>query len=211
MKYDWKKQDRDLYGVKTEPQIIDVPKQNYIMIDGQGNPNDADFSERVGVIYSLAHPVKMRFKAMCKNDSGLQEMFEYSEYTIFPLEGIWSTANPDDLTDKDNFIYTIMIRQPDWITREMFESAYEAVAQKKPHPYLKEARFDSCEDGKCIQMRHKGSFDDEPASFAAMEAFAREHSLERASYIHREIYLNDARKTAPEKRSTILRFQVKGE
>lgn len=102
-----------------------------------------------------------------------------------------------------------MIRQPDFITKEMFESAYRVVEKKKPHPLLKEVVFDTMEDGQCVQVLHKGSFDDEPVSFAKMDAFAKDSGFERVNHYHREIYLNDAKKTAPEKRQTILRYQVK--
>lgn len=207
MKHEWKKYEIELYGVKDTPQIITIPRQSFILIQGQGNPNYEDFSERVGVLYSLAYPIKFSFKALCKKNQS--SLYEYNDYTIYPLEGVWGTANEGNLLDKNSFRYTIMIRQPDCITREMFEEILERTKIKKPHPLLNEVLFQSIEDGKSIQMRHKGSYDDEPASFAKMNAFARENSLERSNHFHREIYLNDARKTDPEKRVTILRFQVK--
>jgi len=207
MKHEWRKHERELYGVKEKPQIITVPRQNFIMITGAGNPNNEDFSERVGVLYSLAYPIKMRFKAMCKNE-GVASLYEYNDYTVYPLEGVWTTSNSDDLFDKDSFHYTIMIRQPDYITREMFDAAFAVVEKKKPHPLLKEVVFDTMEDGKSIQMLHVGPFDDEPTSFAKMDIFAKDNGLERVNQSHREIYLKDARKTSPEKTQTILRIRV---
>lgn len=209
MKYEWKKQERELYGVKSKPQVISVPRQNYIMIKGKGDPNMDEFSQRVGVLYSLAYPIKMRFKGMCKEDESCQEEFGCSDYAVYPLEGVWSTDNPENLLDKSSFSYTIMIRQPNFITEEMVTAAYEAVKKKKPHPYLEEIFFESVDEGQCIQMLHLGPFDDEPASFEKMGDFAKQNGLERIGYTHHEIYLNDARKTVPEKRKTILRFQVK--
>jgi hypothetical protein len=91
----------------------------------------------------------------------------------------------------------------------MFESSLKVVKKKKPHPLLSEVLFDSIETEKCIQMLHIGPFDDEPASFTEMDKFAKENGLERADRYHREIYLNDSRKTVPEKRQTILRYQVR--
>lgn len=208
MKHEWKKQERELYGVKDKPQIITVPRQDFIMIKGAGNPNDKDFSERVGVLYALAYQIKFGFKSLCDSDKEQWALCEYSDYTVYPLEGVWTTSNTDNLLDKDCFQYTIMIRQPNYITKEMFQKALEAVEKKKPHPLLKEVVFDTVEDGKCIQMLHIGLFDDEPASFAEMHKLAKETGLERLNQYHREIYLNDARKTKPEKRMTILRFQV---
>lgn len=209
MKHEWKKHEKGLYGTGAQPVILVVPRQNFIMINGEGDPNKEDFSQRAGVLYSLAHPIKMRFKAFCNSNPELGGQFEYQEYSIFPLEGIWTSSNPENPLDKDSFVYTIMIRQPDFITREMFDTAYEAVEKKKPHRLLKEVVFNTMEDKQCIQMLHKGSFDDEPASFAKMAEFIKDRGLERVGYSHREIYLNDARKTAPDKRHTILRYQIK--
>lgn len=138
----------------------------------------------------------------------MQSDFEYSEFAIFPLEGIWSTKNVEDLADKDSFTYKIMLRQPDWITQEMFETALAAVQAKKPNPLLAELSFETIEDGKCVQVLHRGSFDDEPASFLKMDEFVVENGLKRRCYLHREIYLTDARKTVPEKQRTILRYQI---
>lgn len=209
MKHEWKKYERILYGVKEKPEIVTVPKQKFIMIKGQGNPNHEDFSERVGVLYSLAYPIKMHFKAKCKKRSEEDMAYTYSDYTVYPLEGVWTSSNEMNLLDKDCFSYTIMIRQPEYITDEIFHTVLESVKKKKPNPLLNEIFFDTIDDGKCVQMLHVGSFDDEPATFAQMDEFAKEHDLVRTYQCHREIYLNDARKTNPEKRKTILRYQVK--
>ena len=196
MKHEWKKHERKLYGTGEKPVVITVPPQKYIMIDGRGDPNGEDFSQRVGVLYSLAYPIKMTFKT------------QFTDYTVYPLEGVWKTANPDDLSDKNSFVYTIMIRQPDFITAEMFETAQLAVAKKKPHPLLTDIVFETVEDGMCVQALHRGSFDKETETFSKMDKFAAENNLARLNRSHREIYLNDARKTVPEKRMTILRYMV---
>ncbi|MGM0167485.1 hypothetical protein IGI39_002469 [Enterococcus sp. AZ135] len=208
MKYDWKKQEKHLYGTKKKVEIVTVPPQKFLTIQGEGNPNNQEFSERVGVLYPVAWSIKMGFKKFYQAHQELQSEFEYSEFAIFPLEGIWSTKNVDDITDKESFEYKIMLRQPDWITQEMFETAVAAVQKKEPNDLLSELSFETIEDGKCVQLLHLGSFDDEPASFQKMDQFVKENGLTRSSYLHREIYLNDARKTAPEKRRTILRYQV---
>ncbi|MBO0450987.1 MULTISPECIES: GyrI-like domain-containing protein [Enterococcus] len=208
MKYDWKKQEKHLYAPKKKAEIVTVPPQKFLTIKGEGNPNNRDFSERVGVLYPVAWSIKMGFKKFYKSHQELQSEFDYSEFAIFPLEGIWSTKNTSDITDKESFEYKIMLRQPDWITQEMFAAAVAAVGRKEQNQLLKELSFETIEDGKCIQILHHGSFDDEPASFQKMEQFGEENGLKRRSYLHREIYLNDARKTVPEKRRTILRYQV---
>lgn len=208
MKYDWKKQEKDLYGTKKKAELVTVPVQKFLTIQGEGNPNNEDFSARVGVLYPVAWSIKMGFKKFYKAHLELQSEFDYSEFTIFPLEGIWSTKNTKDITDKESFEYKIMLRQPDWITQEMFETAIAAVAKKEPNDLLTKLSLETIEDGKCVQILHHGSFDDEPASFLKLDQFATEQGLKRRSFDHREIYLNDARKTAPEKRRTILRYQV---
>ena len=208
MRYEWKNEERELYGVKNKPQTMVVPRHNYIMLEGTGNPNQEDFSQRVGVLYSLAYPLKMSFKAGCKNAAATALPGSYNDFSVYPLEGVWNTLNPDNLADKSSFQYTIMIRQPEWITIELFHHVYETVNKKKPHPFLADVAFAGMEDGLSVQMLHHGSFDSEPESFAMMDAYAAGYGLKRTGHRHREIYLNDARKTAPDKRKTILRYQV---
>lgn len=58
MKYEWRKQEKEIYSAKQEPSLIRMPVQNYIMICGEGDPNKEDFFERVGVLYSLAYQIK---------------------------------------------------------------------------------------------------------------------------------------------------------
>lgn len=207
MKHDYKKHEKELYGPCGQPAILTVPAQKYIMLQGRGNPNDADFSQRVGVLYSLAHPIKMRHKVFCNQNPQRISTFAYPEYAIFPLEGLWSSES-QNLQDKDKFIYTIMIRQPDFITHDMYEDALRTVKKKKPHPLLAEVTFDTVEDGLSMQALHSGSFDDEMRTFARMDAYAEQNGYRRTGHVHREIYLNDARKTPPEKRRTILRYPV---
>ncbi len=102
-----------------------------------------------------------------------------------------------------------MIRQPDFLTSEWFEYFLEQVSKKKPNPYLEKVRFEEAADGLSCQMMHLGSFDEEPRSFARMEAYCEEHGYVRASKIHREIYLSDPRRTESAKLKTVLRFPVK--
>lgn len=211
MKYEWRKQEKAFYGVGGKPEIITLPAQQFITISGEGNPNEADFSDRVGVLYALAYPIKMRYKKGWAAAPKEKEAPEYEDYTVFPLEGLWNTADPENLLNKDQFSYTIMIKQPGFITSEQFEAAYDAVSVKKPNPLLKEVRFETLDEGECLQLLHRGSYDDEPASFEKMEAFIRERGYRRLGHCHREIYLSDPRKTAPEKRKTILRFQIEKE
>ncbi|PKM87704.1 MAG: hypothetical protein CVU87_09110 [Firmicutes bacterium HGW-Firmicutes-12] len=205
MKYEWKKQAKELYLPKNEPGIIVVPSMKYFMLDGKGNPNSDEFSEAIGVLYSLSYAVKM----MPKKGATPQGYFEY---TVFPLEGIWDLADEAkglEKLDKDNLIYTIMIRQPDFVTKELAQEVIKNTKQKKPHPLLDKVRFATIEEGKCVQMLHVGPYENEPCSFAKMEEFCKANNLMRISKTHKEIYLSDARKTTPEKLKTVLRIQIK--
>ena len=205
MKYEWKKHDKELYGAKKIPASIVVPEQNYIMISGKGNPNNVDFSNRVATLYSLAYAVKMGYKATAAKTNSQSDI---DDYTVYPLEGIWKALQDTELV-KENLEYTIMIRQPDFISEEMVRTALERVKVKKPTPLLDEVRFDTMKDGKCIEILHIGAFDDEPASFEKMEQFAEANHLERVENYHREIYLNNANRTERNKLKTILRYSVR--
>ena len=202
MKYVWKKSEKYLYGVKQKPQFIEVPTAYYIMIKGEGNPNEIDFSNRVSALYSLAYGIKMLFKNMKK------EELEYSDFTVFPLEGIWEKSDDEEF-DKSKLKYTIMIKQPYFITKEIFELAFEKVKKKKPNELYDELSFDCIESKKAIQILHIGSFDTEIESFEKLDNFASEMNLERSEKLHTEIYLNNKNRTAEDKLKTILRYTVK--
>lgn len=202
MKYEWKKNEKNLYGVKQKPQLIEIPSAYYIMIKGEGNPNESDFSNRVSALYSLAYGIKMLFKNMEK------EELEYSDFTVFPLEGIWEKSDDEEF-DKNKLKYTIMIKQPYFITKEIFELAFEKVKKKKPNELYDEVSFDCIESKKAIQILHIGSFDTEIESFEKLDNFANEMNLERSEKFHTEIYLNNKNRTAEDKLKTILRYNVK--
>ena len=200
MKYEWRKANREIYQIKSKPCLIDVPAQSFIMIDGKGNPNAADFSERVGALYSLAYAIKMNYKKTAAEQ-------EFTDFTVYPLEGLWQQEQAGELI-KEELIYTIMIGQPDFITGEMVKKALEQVRVKKPNPLYDEIRFEEMTEGACVAKLHLGPFDEEPQSFAKMDTFCQNHQLTRISNTHREIYLNNLNRTDPRKLKTILRYKV---
>lgn len=204
MKHEWKKQEKDLYGAKQIPAMITVPIQSYIMISGKGNPNDEDFSNRIAALYSLAYAIKMGYKTSANSAAAAKEVHDFS---VYPLEGVWKQKQSEELV-KEKLEYTIMIRQPDFITDSMVYAALETVKKKKPNPLYEEIRFDTMQDGKCIEILHIGAFDDEPASFEKMARFAEKNGLKRDKSCHREIYLNNANRVEKSKLRTILRFSV---
>ncbi len=205
MKYEWRKQEKNLYIPKQKPELVTVPEQQFFMIKGQGNPNEQEFAEKIGVLYSLAYAVRMMPKQGYTPEG-------YFEYTVYPLEGIWDLTEEGrklDTLNKDEFVYTIMIRQPDFVTEEIVKRAFEHVEKKKPHPFLQDVTFGTYQDGLSVQMLHVGPYDDEPRSFALMDEFTKNNNLERTSLQHREIYLSDFRKVEPAKLKTVLRYKVK--
>ena len=207
MKHEWRKFEKELYGVKAKPIFLEVEEQQFITIKGKGNPNDQDFSNRVSALYALAYGIKMAYKQAMKTE---QDDRAVTDFAVYPLEGLWRQAKDakEDTLEKDKLSYTIMIRQPEFITKELVDQALDRVKIKKPNSFYESISFESIKDGKCIQVLHIGSYDDEPQSFAKMDAFAKGHGLKRSSDIHREIYLSNAQRTEKSKLKTILRYQV---
>ncbi len=208
MKHEWRKQEKAIYLPKSKPELVNIPTYKFIVLSGKGNPNNEFFSEYIGVLYSVAYAIKMNFKK-AKN---LPK--EYQDWTVYPLEGVWDITekakqNNDEKLNKNDLIFDIMIRQPNFVSEDFFNEMIELVKTKKPHKLLDKVRFETITEGKCIQMLHIGSYDDEPKSFEQMEKFATELGLKRKSKIHREIYLSDVRKVEAEKLKTVLRFQIK--
>lgn len=202
MKLEWKKQEKELYGVKTKPCVIDIPAQKYIILFGNGNPNDEIFSDKVAALFSMAYKMKMAYKALAEKNN------EITDYTVYPLEGIWSMASEKECLIKEELQYRIMIRQPDFITREMFDNTLAVVRERKNIPYLTDISFETICDGRCIQVLHKGAFDNESASFEMMDRYCMEHGYKRMGREHREIYLNNANRTEKANLKTILRYKV---
>ncbi|MCE0713017.1 GyrI-like domain-containing protein [Clostridioides difficile] len=199
--------DKELYLPKKNPAIIEVPEQKFIMLKGNGDPNSKEFTEAIGVLYSLAYAIKTMPKKGIVPEG-------YFDYTVFPLEGIWDKGEKSKCLDvliKEDLIYTLMIHQPDFVTQDLLDKATDIVKKKKPHNLLEKVRFGSINEGLCVQMLHIGSYDNEPESFDIMNEFCKKNKLIRKSYIHHEIYISDARKVSPESLKTVLRFEVERE
>ncbi|MBB6625456.1 GyrI-like domain-containing protein [Clostridium gasigenes] len=204
MKHEWRRHEKEYYIPKEKPALVDIPEFKFFMIKGKGNPNSEEFSEAIGVLYSLAYAIKM----MPKNGYTPEGYFEY---TVYPLEGIWDlteVGKKQKILNKDEFIYKIMIRQPDFVTEELIVKAMEIVKKKKPHKLLDKVTFATIKDELSVQMLHIGSFDDEPKSFSIMKEYCEENNLIIKTKAHREIYLSDLREIETEKLKTVLRYCV---
>lgn len=206
MKYEWRKKEKDCYLPKAKPMELTVPKQKFYTISGKGDPNGPDFGEETAALYAMSYGIRMMPKNGVTPDG-------YFEYTVYPLEGYWTLSDEaiaeGRAFDKADLVYKIMVRQPDFVTAELAQANLEAVAKKKPNAYNQKVKFETIEDGKCVQMLHLGSYDDEFKTFEVMDHYCSERQLERATLAHKEIYLSDPRKVAPEKMKTVLRYFVK--
>ncbi len=214
-KIDYKQLNKELYAPKTEPSVTQVPAMNFIMVDGHGNPNEegGEYQKAVELIYSLSYMIKMSNK---KNSSDPTHF----DYVVPPLEGLWwlEDKNDMDFTRKDNYCWTSMIRLPDFITKEFFLQAVAAVQNKNPELDVTKARFQTYEEGLCVQCMHIGPYAIEDITLTKMEDYIHTHGLiynisntspEGITLRHHEIYLSDPRKSNPDTMKTIIRHPIR--
>lgn len=208
MAFDYKKEYKELYMPKNKPEIVTVPKMNYIAVRGKGNPNEEDgaYQNAISVLYAVAYTLKMSYKTDYKIEG-------FFEYVVPPLEGFWWQEDNAgvDYTDKSKFNWISVIRLPDFVSQKDFDWAL-ATASKKKKLDCSSAEFMSIEEGMCVQMMHLGAFDDEPATVAIMDEYIKQNGYTNdmnKDRLHHEIYLSDARKVAPEKWKTVIRHPIK--
>jgi len=208
MAFDFKKEYKEFYMPKGRPEIVDVPKANFIAVRGKGDPNEEGgaYKAAVGVLYAVAYTLKMSYKT----DHKIEGFFDY---VVPPLEGFWwqDGVCGADYSRKSEFNWISVIRLPDFITKEDLDWAIRTASEKKKLD-CSAAEFLTVEEGLCVQMMHIGSYDDEPESVALMDSFIRQNGYENdlnKSRLHHEIYLSDARKTAPDKLKTVIRHPIR--
>ncbi len=208
MAFDFKKEYKEFYLPKQKPEIIEVPKMNYIAVRGKENPNaeGGEYQKAMEILYSLAYTIKMSYKT----DYKIKGFFEY---VVPPLEGFWWQENVDgiDYEDKDSFNWISCIRLPDFVEKEDFDWAVKTAEEKKRKDFSS-AEFLTVEEGLCVQIMHIGPFDNEPESVAVMDKFIEEEGYVcdiNEKRLHHEIYLSDARKVPPEKWKTVIRHPIK--
>lgn len=201
----YKKAYKSLYLPKVKPEVIDVPEMTFFILSGQGNPNEADFASRVEALYALSYAVRMSYKSADVPEG-------YYDYTVFPLEGVWDLVDyTKGIEDKSNLSYQLMIRQPDFVNEALFERFKSEVLAKKKLAPVSDIGFQKISEGLCCQMMHIGSYDSEPESFMAMEAYVTANGYVRSEKTHREIYLSDPRKGSVDKQKTVIRFRIEKE
>lgn len=208
MAFDFKKEYKEFYMSKSVPEIVTVPKANYIAVRGIGDPNQEGgaYQSAVSILYAVAYTLKMSYKT----DYRIEGFFEY---VVPPLEGFWWQEGVDgiDYGDKSTFHWISVIRLPEFVTKKDFDWAVEEAARKKKLD-CSLAEFLTIEEGLCVQIMHIGPFDHEPSTVALMDQYIAENGYANdmnENRLHHEIYLSDARKVAPEKWKTIIRHPIR--
>lgn len=207
-KFDYKKEYKEFYLPKNEPQIVDVPAMNFIAVRGKGNPNEenGEYKAAIGLLYAIAFTIKM-------SNKGGHKIEGYFDYVVPPLEGFWwqDGVKGIDYTRKDDYQWISLIRLPDFVTKADFDWAVEEAARKKQTDFSK-VEFFSYTEGICVQCMHIGPYDAEPATVRAMEAYADAQGYEidiSDTRFHHEIYLSDARRCNLERLKTVIRHPIR--
>ncbi|MEA5114940.1 MAG: GyrI-like domain-containing protein [Geobacteraceae bacterium] len=197
-KIDCLKKLQHLYGPSAKKvEIVDVPEMNFLMIDGEGDPNTSQaFKDAVEALFSLSYTLKFMVK---KGEMGV-------DYGVLPLQALWWSDDPSAFStgNKDAWKWTVMIMQPDFITRELVGVASKEVQRKKKLASLSLARLEAFKEGKAAQILHIGPFSEEGPTIEKVHSFIESSGSQRIGK-HHEIYLSDIRRAAPEKWKTIVR------
>lgn len=208
MAFDFKKEYREFYLPKGRPELVTVPKANYIAVRGQGGPNEEGgaYQHAISVLYAVAYTLKMSYKTNYQIEG-------FFDYVVPPLEGFWWQEGRAgiDYGRKDTFHWISVIRLPDFVTKKDFDWAVETAARKKKLD-CSSAEFLTIDEGLCVQMMHVGPFDGEAQMIALMDAYLAANGYEpdlTDTRLHHEIYLSDAQRVAPEKRKTVIRHPVR--
>ena len=208
MAFDYKKEYKEFYMPKNKPSIVEVPTMNYIAVRGKGDPNDenGEYKNAIGILYAVAYTIKMSKK-------GDHKIEGYFDYVVPPLEGFWwqEGVHEIDYAHKEKFCWISLIRLPDFVTQADFDWAV-GTAEKKKGIDCSAVEFLTVSEGLCVQIMHIGAYDDEPKSIKIMDDFIEANGYENdlsSNRLHHEIYLSDARRTAPEKLKTVIRHPIK--
>ncbi len=200
-KIDYKKELKHLYKPSPKSiELVDVPEMNFLMIDGQGDPNTSqEYSDAIEALYAVSYALKFMIKK-----GNLQ-----IDYGVMPLEGLWwvDDMSQFSIDDKSNWKWTAMIMQPEHVTQNLFAAACEQVEKKKNPVALSKVRFESFSEGKAAQTMHLGPFSEEGPTIERIHKFVQDKGYSQTGK-HHEIYLSDIRKAAPEKWKTIIRQPI---
>jgi len=201
-KTDLKKELKELYSPSArEVSLVEVPDMNFVMVDGAGDPNTVpEFQQAIEALYGVSYTLKFTIKK-----AGLGP-----DYTVAPLEGLWWAADISsfELGEKDKWIWTLMIAQPDFVTTDMVDEAIKALKDRKDPLALSKLRFEPLREGLCVQIMHIGPYAEERPTLEKLHTFMQSNGYEFNGK-HHEVYLSDPRRTAPEKMRTVIRQPVR--
>ncbi len=213
VKLDLKKQLKHLYRPSVgKVAVVDVPEMQFAMIDGQIEPHMSPgdsplFSVAIGALFGLSYTLKFMSK---------KRLIDPMDYTVMALEGLWTTPQGGaDYAETNEWLWTLMIMQPDHITLEMFA---EALAELKGRlakqgkdggdpAVFDRMRLERFNEGLCVQALHVGPYLDEPRTLEQMSLFADANGYSFYGR-HHEIYVGDPRTAKPENLRTVLRHPV---
>lgn len=202
MKVDFKKELKALYAPSAKDfQIVEVPKMNFLMIDGSGNPNvSPEYVDAIEALYSVSYTLKFTSKKNLEKD-----------YVVPPLEGLWWADDMDAFTQgkKEDWKWTMMIMVPEWLSKSHVEQAIEAVKAKNSKTRVERLRFEAYHEGLSVQIMHVGPYDAEaPTLLKLHKEWIPQNGFTETLH-HHEIYISDPRKTDPSKLKTVLRQPVR--
>ncbi len=196
-KLDLKREYKELYNPSAKTiSVVKVPAMNFLMVDGTGDPNVAQvYKDAIEALYAVSYALKFKVKREQKVD-----------YVVMPLEGLWWM---DDMTlfsveNKAEWLWTMMIMQPKFVTPKMARQALDEVSKKKDLAAIARVRFEKFSEGLAAQILYFGAYADEGPTIQKIHQHIHDtgHQLHGK---HHEIYLGDPRKTAPAKLKTVIR------
>lgn len=181
-------------STRKEPFFVEVPKMNYLTFDGSGHPSGEEFQVSCEALYTLSYIVKFEISRKCLN----------IDYKVNPMEVTWLL---DKRQEKTEFSWTMMIMQPEFITKEMVDEAIQIARNKGKRIASDRGVFKTIDFGRCIQCFHRGDYNNMNDTLAKMISFANANGYDCDQYTH-DIYLNDMRKTKVNNYKTIMRLKV---
>lgn len=206
VKIDFKREYKKLYSPSSKTvEFVDVPAFNFIMINGtieKGKEpgSSPSFAAAVEALYGLSYTLKFMVKRRKENAA---------DYSVMPLEGLWWVEDGKfDIQIKDNWFWSVRIMQPDFISKEMFQEAKDNLKKKKNNASIDKVVFTNFAEGLSAQIMHIGPYSEETSTVEKINRFIDEYGYQFTG-MHHEIYINDPRKTKPEKLKTIIRHPMK--
>lgn len=198
-KVDLKNKYKEFYSEhKGNISIVEVPEFKYLMYTGDGGPCSDAYQQTLEAIFALSYHIKFAVRESREVD-----------YGVMPLESQWWMDDMSQFSRErmNEWKWSAMIMQPNFITKEIVEASRLAVSEKKDLALLPKIELVDYCDGQSAQIMHIGPYADEAPTIEKLHAYIKDNGYDFTGK-HREIYLNDPRKTAPENLKTLIRQPV---